>query len=92
MTRSITIVNTSNWDGEDYEVRFETVVGGVETVRILRPGERCSFNPAHQKMTFVEKDRLPDNSRSFNLHGVGPAKQVFPFVISGVGSLGEEEV
>ena len=42
MTRSITIVNTSNWDGEDYLIE---IPGSKESVRV-RPGESVSFTPS----------------------------------------------
>ena len=41
MTRSITIVNTSNWDGEDYAVP----VAGIEDLVYIRPGESVEFTP-----------------------------------------------
>ena len=42
MTRSITIVNTSNWDGEDYLIE---IPGSKDSVRV-RPGESVSFTPS----------------------------------------------
>ena len=41
MTRSITIVNTSNWDGEDYLIGIPGVEGQVR----MRPGESVEFTP-----------------------------------------------
>ena len=41
MTRSITIVNTSNWDGEDYLIG---IPGQEKQVR-MRPGESVCFTP-----------------------------------------------
>ena len=41
MTRSITIVNTSNWDGEDYLIGIPGVEGQVR----IRPGESVTFTP-----------------------------------------------
>ena len=41
MTRSITIVNTSNWQNEDYEIE---VIG--QEKRLLQPGESMQFTPA----------------------------------------------
>ena len=41
MTRSITIVNTSNWDGEDYLIGVPGVEGQVR----MRPGESVEFTP-----------------------------------------------
>ena len=42
MTRSITIVNTSNWDGEDYLIG---IPGSKDSVRV-RPGESVRFTPS----------------------------------------------
>ena len=41
MTRSITIVNTSNWDGENYAVE----VPHTEAPVLIRPGESVRFTP-----------------------------------------------
>ena len=41
MTRSITIVNTSNWDGEDYLIEIPGIDGQVR----MRPGESVCFTP-----------------------------------------------
>ena len=41
MTRSITIVNTSNWDGEDYLIG----IPGLEDSIRMRPGESVEFTP-----------------------------------------------
>ena len=54
MTRSITIVNSSNWDGEDYIVRssleYDFPAGYrpaeyTEEGRRLQPGESFTFTP-----------------------------------------------
>ena len=58
MTRSVTIVNTSNWDHEDYIVH----TGDIEGTR-LRPGEKMSFTPVSgQPMTIEavsDKEAVP---------------------------------
>ena len=45
MTRSITIVNTSNWDGEDYLIGIPGVEGQVR----MRPGESVEFTPRRSR-------------------------------------------
>ena len=42
MTRSITIVNTSNWDGEDYLIDPQD---GYNKPMALKPGELCQVYP-----------------------------------------------
>lgn len=44
MTRSVTIVNTSNWDNEDYMVEKLSFDNKREKIR-LRPGEMVTFTP-----------------------------------------------
>ena len=47
MTRSLNIVNTSNWDGEDYAVHHDgttTILKPTDTVT-LHAYERCSVHP-----------------------------------------------
>lgn len=43
MTKSITIVNTSNWDGEDVELDSQAILEGTGK-KILRPGESIKLN------------------------------------------------
>ena len=54
MTRSVTVVNTSNWDGEDYIVKRVGFDNKLEETR-LRPGEYFRFAPRDgQSVTLVE--------------------------------------
>ena len=56
MTRSLTITNTSNWDGENYSV--DGLPYQLDTV-ILRPGESMLFMPdanADKSPTFTAVD------------------------------------
>ena len=88
MTRSVTIVNTSNWDGEDYLVR--KAPGGSwwrqnkaipDSVVTLKPGESISLCPE-----VTDFEIRPTNSKKpepFRLNG----DQVFPVVLSYVGQI-----
>ena len=96
MTRSVTIVNTSNWDGEDWEVvaKNPNNPDADPEVTRIRPGESCMVNPAYEDVSFRAVD---DGNKPFHLTGVerdhktpnigriSGRGQVFPFVVSGVG-------
>ena len=62
MTRSITIVNTSNWDGEDYLIK---IPGKEDQVR-MRPGESVGFTPEQ----FMEDGALSPTCRPVLLKAV----------------------
>jgi len=51
MTRSVTIVNTSNWRYEDIDVEYEA--GDVVTVDTLKPGEMRKYY-ADQKIRRID--------------------------------------
>ena len=85
MTRSVTIVNTSNSDGEDWVVK-ERWVGGDEpgpwNEKTIKPGEHvCSMLGSENWEVEVEavEEKEPE---AFRLTGRG---QVFPQVVSWVG-------
>ena len=82
MTRSVTIVNTSNCDGEDYIIRtrIKGVVEGAKwNARQLKPGESFVVYPDGFAIQFEAVDsRKPE---PFYLNG----EQVFPRVISWIG-------
>ena len=89
MTRSITIVNTSNWDGEDYEVEFDvfgsTEVGcwGKRRKFTLKPGEYANIVPQGSgKFTKVESKK----PEPFMVNG----RQILPTVA--VGFSGGKEI
>ena len=59
MTASITIVNTSNWDGEDFRVVRE----GEKGTRLLRPGEVLEIHPEHASDDPIELAVHPEFSK-----------------------------
>ena len=63
MTRSITIVNTSNWDGEDYLIG----IPGQENQVRMRPGESVCFTPAQ---VIMEGERLSPTCQPVELDAV----------------------
>ena len=101
MTRSVTIVNTSNWDGEDYEIveRHAGAPHAKETVTRLRPGERVMVNPDYNDIEFRAVGYSDQRAQPFYLTGIKHARtkdklgvssgygQVYPFVLSGVGHI-----
>ena len=48
MTRTLQIVNLSNWDGEDYEVELENHDGSV-VVKMIKPGESVMVMNSHKE-------------------------------------------
>ena len=92
MTRSVTIVNTSNWDGEDYIVRTRFRHPGGDALndhpweeKTLTPGESMTFSPEareHEFRSTNSKDPEP-----FYLND----EQVFPVVLSFVGTPPQEK-
>ena len=55
MTRSLTIVNTSNWEHEDYEIRLKNKQlkdEQLDTVR-LKPGEQMAFQPDYVEVVSI---------------------------------------
>ena len=91
MTRSITIVNSSNWDGEDYLVRQRQAHPGGDELNdypwnemTLKPGENITLCPEGTDFEFMPTDsKIPE---PFNLNG----EQVFPIVLSYVGQLPDQ--
>lgn len=87
MTRSVTIVNTSNWDGEDWIVRQrylgegENASPGEWTKELLRPGEMTSCmigKPAWEVEVVAYNSKEPE---PFMMNG----EQVLPSVVAVVG-------
>ena len=84
MTRSVTIVNTSNWDGEDWIVKERFNGNGIpgpwnETT--IKPGESepsMLGSPNWEVKIEAVNSKEPE---AFYLNG----KQVFPQVMSWVG-------
>ena len=54
MTRSMMIVNTSNWEHEDYKVTIKTDDGKIQTV-LLKPSEFYRYYPHDGEVMSVEK-------------------------------------
>ena len=81
MTRSVTIVNMSNWDGEDYIIRerLKNSKTAVPVETRLKPGESKQVCPEYIDIEFEAVDSK--EPEAFRLNG----QQVFPFVISSVG-------
>ena len=85
MTRSVTIVNTSNWDGEDWVVK-ERFKGngdpGPWNEATIKPGESVHSmlgSPNWEVEIEATESKVP---KPFDLSGRG---QVFPQVMSWVG-------
>ena len=85
MTRAVTIVNTSNWAGEDYRVvvRRESFPEWEEEY-LLRPGDRCTVCPPEGGTI----EYIPEEETSEPYYTTTRG-QVFPFVYSGVGDVGK---
>ena len=73
MTMSLTLVNTSNWDNEDYEVTDRH-----GDVTIIKPGESVIVYPSEDEPT-VKAIPYHDNKEPFHMNG----KQVWPVVSVG---------
>ena len=86
MTRSITIANSSNWDGEDYLIRTRQAHPGGDELNdypwnemTLKPGENTTLCPEALDLEILPTDaKTPE---PFVLNG----EQVFPVVLSYVG-------
>ena len=84
MTRSVTIVNTSNWDNEDYIVKKEGWDGSEEEI-CLRPGESATFTPKDGKPV-VLAESVPEGKepipfyRQASKNGKRDDEQVWPCV------------
>ena len=86
MTRSITIVNTSNWDGEDYKVISKdnrpVEHPMPDQVVILKPGDQTVIYPDTHNIVFEKlESKEPE---PFRQNG----DQTFPEVITFVGKQG----
>ena len=66
MTRSVTIVNTSNWEHEDVEVVEVPESGSAEST-MLKPGDKMTCGPwgPGQRVTLVLKpvETRPEQAR-----------------------------
>ena len=81
MTRSVTIINTSNWENEDYIINRENKDEHVPMV--LRPGESYQFTPnIGERITFGESN--VKEARPFHtpcvIGGILTERQVLPKV------------
>ena len=77
MTRSVKIVNTSNWEHEDVEV---TVVSKTETKKVsLQPGDTCDVGPYSdgELVSVIMSGVTPETPVPFRKEGGG---QDFPTV------------
>lgn len=85
MTRSITIVNTSNWANEDYVVRQRSTYSpDIEPVETrIAPGEMVTFCPDNYD---VEFEAVADVKEEPFLQRGGGQQQVWPHVVSWVGT------
>ena len=88
MTRSVTIVNTSNWENEDYIILTKRVSDGVEVDHIVKPGESFEWTPMYNSdielAEYGEKDAVPFYNNQVDYSTGVPLlskKQVFPTVI-----------
>ena len=87
MTRSVTIVNTSNWDGEDWVVK-ERFRGsgnsdpGPWNETIIKPGENTHSMLGSSNWEVKIEATESKEPKPFDLSGRG---QVFPQVVSWVG-------
>ena len=83
MTRSVTIVNTSNWDGENYLIKCRFTPLDQEPKAweetTLRPGESFRYIPDAQELIIEPVDSKPPEPFYVN------EKQVLPFLVSGIG-------
>ena len=91
MTRSLTIVNSSNWEHEDYEFSIpmnNPTAGPViyKTVR-LKPGEYISYSPYTQTFIVTGEEKQDKAPVPFYVNGEG---QVIPIVR--VGFSGGKEI
>ena len=85
MTKSITVVNTSNWDGEDVEL--ELTQGGTPTpsrLHNLQPGEKVQISLEGGNKDILVRSNSKEETKPFVLSG----KQVYPQV--SVGFNGDE--
>ena len=85
MTRSVTITNTSNWDGEDWVIkeRFKSIDNnpGPWNEIIVKPGESIHSMMGSPNWEVEIKAVNSKEPEPFYLNG----KQVFPRVVSWVG-------
>lgn len=91
MTRSLTIVNSSNWEHEDYEfsIPITNPTAGpakYKTVR-LKPGEYIAYCPVTKTFTVSGEEKQDEKPVPFYVNGEG---QVMPIVR--VGFSGGKEV
>ena len=64
MTRSMTLINSSNWENEDYIVEIEREDGTVVQTR-LKPGEHFIFQPDDQHTIRDIREDEPSNPVPF---------------------------
>ena len=69
MTMSLTLVNTSNWDGEDYQVTDEN-----SEIHTIKPGEKVTFNP-HKEVNILVSP-IKDKEIPFMMNGRRVTPQV----------------
>lgn len=55
MTRSVTIVNTSNWDNEDYIITRKRTMDSDPETTTLKPGESLTISPGDKEVFGIEK-------------------------------------
>ena len=76
MTKSLTIINTSNWDGEDYAVVLENKTNNHTTCHILKPCDKVVVLPSQEiKATYsISKEEQSKPFKDEDGH------QVLPYV------------
>ena len=93
MTRSIAVVNMSNWDGEDYvlRTRFKGSDSAQWMTVALKPGESHTFCPDDSEFEVKGKtrDKPPEpfhSAQGAALGGrLGEPRQMFPWLETGIG-------
>lgn len=78
MTASITILNSSNWDGEDYEIAYPDETGR-DTLKVLKPGEKVVFCPPPATLPMAIS-RVPTDAASKPFR-TEDGKQIVPEVL-----------
>ena len=80
MTRTLEVVNLSNWDGEDYEVVILDHAGNPQK-RVIKPGESMTVLNAHESGGILYKPvqrRDPETHDAIDTPFYEDGKQVFP--------------
>lgn len=85
MTMSLTLVNTSNWDNEDYEIEYVDQFGN-KGKGTIRPGEMVTICPSEKAPTVKAVPRH-NQEVPFYMNG----RQMFPRVDVSFSEKGENK-